>query len=471
MGELRLHLAGCDEDTQQQIKRRFERDGVAIDVTNDLTEIPVTFQGRVPDVLLLDADHDSDVVVSRLAEVKREYPEMPVILFAKDADMPLVVDAMRAGAFDFVGKPLDLTRLDIVIKNASQLHRLMQRVNQLQEKYQRSGSFQNLVGQSPRMRQIYDMIEHVSRTDVTCFITGESGTGKELIAHAIHDLSGRRGHRFVALNCASIPRELLESELFGHEKGSFTGAVSRYVGSCEQADGGTLFLDEICEMDPALQSKMLRFLQNRTFHRLGGADQIQVDVRIIAATNRDPMEEIRGGRLREDLYYRLNVVPIESPPLRDRKGDVPLLATHFLEKFTTKYGKYFYDCSAEALDAMSRYAWPGNVRELENTIERIVVLHNAAQVSGKMLPANVLQGAAAAREGDPSEATPGPDVILPFTEVEKREIARALRICGWNVAKAAERLELGQATLYRKIKKYGIRLLRKQREPLVGERV
>src|SRR5262249_44093846 len=167
----------------------------------------------------------------------------------------------------------------------------------------------------------------------------------------------------------------------------------------------------------------------------------------------------------------LNVVPIESPPLRDRKGDVPLLATHFLEKFTTKYGKYFYDCSAETLDAMSRYAWPGNVRELENTIERIVVLHNAAQVSAKMLPANVLQGAAAAREGDPSEASPGPDVILPFTEVEKREIARALRICGWNVAKAAERLELGQATLYRKIKKYGIRLLRKQREPVaVAER-
>ena len=471
MAELRLHLAGCDEDTQQQIRRRFERDGVAIDVSNDLMEIPVGFSGRVPDVLLLDADHDSEVVVSRLAEVKREYPEMPVILFARDADMPLVVDAMRAGAFDFIGKPLDLTRLDIVIKNASQLHRLMQRVNQLQEKYQRSGSFQNLVGQSPRMRQIYDMIEHVSRTDVTCFITGESGTGKELIAHAIHDLSDRRGHKFIALNCASIPRELLESELFGHEKGSYTGAVSRYVGSCEQADGGTLFLDEIAEMDPALQSKMLRFLQNRTFHRLGGAEQIQVDVRIISATNRDPMEEIRAARLREDLYYRLNVVPIESPPLRERKGDVPLLAAHFLEKFTTKYGKYFYDCSAEALDAMSRYAWPGNVRELENTIERIVVLHNAAQVSGKMLPANVLQGAAAAREGDPSEASPGPDVILPFTEVEKREIARALRICGWNVAKAAERLELGQATLYRKIKKYGIRLLRKQREPLVGERV
>jgi DNA-binding NtrC family response regulator len=471
MSELRIHIAGCDAETQQQIRRRFERDGVAIDARDDLAVVPACFAGQVPDVLLLDADHDSELVVKCLADTKREYPEMPVILFARDADMPLVVDAMRAGAFDFVGKPLDLSRLDIVIKNASQIHRLMQRVNQLQEKYHRSGSFQNLVGQSPRMRQIYDVIEHVSRTDVTCFITGESGTGKELIAHAIHDLSARRGRSFVALNCAAIPRELLESELFGHEKGSYTGATSRYAGSCEQADGGTLFLDEICEMAPSLQSKMLRFLQNRTFNRLGGTESIQVDVRILAATNRDPMEEIRKGTLREDLYYRLNVVPVESPPLRERKGDVPLLASHFLERFTAKYGKYFYDISPEALDSMSRYAWPGNVRELENTLERIVVLHNAAQVSAKMLPANVLQGAAAAREGDPSEASPGPDVIVPFTEVEKREIARALRICGWNVAKAAERLELGQATLYRKIKKYGIRLLRKQRDPLVAEKV
>ena len=470
MPDLRLHLVACDEDTQGQIRRRFERDGVVIDVTDDLAQIPQNFSGQVPDVLLLDADHDSEVVVERLAEVKREYPEMPVVLFAGAADMPLVVDSMRAGAFDFIGKPLDLTRLDIVIKNASQLHRLMQRVNQLQEKYQRSGNFQNLVGQSPRMRQIYDMIEHVSRTEVTVFITGESGTGKELVAHGIHELSARRAGRFVALNCASIPRELLESELFGHEKGSYTGAISRYVGCCEQADGGTLFLDEICEMDPSLQSKMLRFLQNRTFHRLGGAEDIKVDVRIIAATNRDPMEEIRLGRLREDLYYRLNVVPIETPPLRERKGDVPLLAAFFLEKFTSKYGKYFYDYAAEALDVMNRYSWPGNVRELENTIERIVVLHSASQVTARMLPPNVLQGAAAAREGDPSEASPGPDVILPFTEVEKREIARALRICGWNVAKAAERLELGQATLYRKIKKYGIRLLRKQREATTAER-
>jgi two-component system repressor protein LuxO len=464
MAELRLHLVACDPPTQDQIRRRFERDDVSVESTDRLRDAPAVFAGRVPDVLLLDADGDGDAVLACLADIKSEYPEMPVILFARDADMPLVVDSMKTGAFDFVAKPLDLTRLDIAIKNASQLHRLMQRVNQLQEKYARSGNFQNMVGQSPRMRQVYDAIEHVSRTDVTVFVTGESGTGKELVAQAIHELSERRAHPFVALHCASVPREMLESELFGHERGAFPGADARFAGCAEQAEGGTLFLDEVCEVDPQLQSKLLRLLETKRFQRLGGTETVRANCRILASTNRDPMEQIRQGKLREDLYYRLNVVPVELPPLRDRRGDVPLLVAHFLDRFTQKYGKYFYDCSPEALDALSKYAWPGNVRELENVIERIVVLNNASQVTGRMLPQNVLQGASAAREGDPSEQAPGPDVILPFEEVEKREIARALRICGWNVARAAERLELGQATLYRKIKKYGIRLLRKSRE-------
>ncbi|MCG3133943.1 MAG: Luminescence regulatory protein LuxO [Planctomycetes bacterium] len=464
MPELRLHLLACDAATQDQIRRRFERDGVSVDATDVLAEAPASFLGHVPDVLLVDADGDSASVVRALAGVKDEYPELPVILFAHDADMPLVVDSMKAGAYDFVAKPLDLTRLDIAIKNASQLHRLMQRVNQLQDKYQRTGTFQDMVGQSPRMRQIYDAIEHVSRTDVTVLVTGQSGTGKALVARAIHELSERRSKPFVALSCASVPGELLESELFGHEKGAMPGAESRYAGCAEQAEGGTLFLDEICAVEPALQSKMLRFLETRRFQRIGGTDLLRSDTRVIASTNRDPMEEIRQSRLREDLYYRLAVVPIELPPLCERRTDVPLLAQHFVDRFTAKYGKYFYDCSPEAIDALSRYPWPGNVRELENVIERVIVLNNASQISARMLPASVLHGATTAREGDASEASPGPDVILPFTEVEKREISRALRICGWNVAKAAERLELGQATLYRKIKKYGIRLLRKQRD-------
>ena len=461
MREVRIHLAGCERTTQDQIRRRFERDGVVVSATDVMTDVVEDLRSPVPDVFLLDADHDPKMVMRCLDAVKRDFPELPVILFAADAEMPLVVESMRNGAFDFVDKPLDLTRLDIAIKNATQLHRLMQRVNQLQDKYTRSGSFQGLVGNSPPMRRLYDVIEHVSRTDVTVLVTGESGTGKELVAHAIHDLSDRRGGSFVAVNCASIPRDLLESELFGHEKGAFTGAVSRYIGSCEQADGGTLFLDELCEMDVSLQSKMLRFLQSRTFHRLGSTTEVKVDARIVAATNRDPLAEIKAGRLREDLYYRLNVVPIDAPPLRARKGDVPMLAETFLSRFSAKYGKYFYDFAPDALRALDAYAWPGNVRELENLIERIVVLNNGSQVTPAMLPRSV-------RTAQPYDGTDefgrDPDVILPFKEVERREIIRALRICGGNVSKAAERLGIGQATMYRKIKKYGVRPRRKSRD-------
>ncbi len=460
MSGLRLHLVGCDRPSQDQIRRRFERDGVSIAATDLLVDAHDEFAGAAPDVVLLDADHDADMVVRCLERLKRQHPELPVILFAGEAEMPLVVDAMRGGAFDFVAKPLDLTRLDIAIKNASQMHRLMQRVNQLQEKHQRHGGFQGLVGQSPVMRELYDVMEHVARTDVTVLVTGESGTGKEIVARAIHDLGDRRSASFVAVNCASIPGELLESELFGHERGAFTGAVSRYVGCCEQANGGTLFLDEICEMDVSLQSKMLRFLQSRTFHRLGAAEEIHVDTRIVAATNRNPLDEIRAGRLREDLYYRLNVVPVETPALRLRSGDVPLLAQHFLTRFTAKYGKYFHDLNADVLQTLSTYGWPGNVRELENMIERVVVLNNGTQVTTHMLP-TVVFDASHATGGE--DLLRGPDEILPFTEVEKREITRALRICGGNVSQAAERLGLGQATLYRKIKKYDIRPKRKGR--------
>jgi DNA-binding NtrC family response regulator len=298
--------------------------------------------------------------------------------------------------------------------------------------------YPHFVGDSPAMLRVYDTIEHVAETDVTVFVTGESGTGKELVAQAVHDLSARKRGPFVALHCGSIPRDLLESELFGHEAGA-TGN-GEYVGALEQADGGTLFLDEICEMDPRLQTKMLHFLQDPEFRRVGGSERLRVDVRIVATTNRDPYDEIRKGRLRDDLYYRLHVVPVHMPPLRERNGDLRVLARHFLEGFAAKYGKPFDGFSDEAL----------------------AVLGDGPRVTLEQLPEDVLDPPAAA--GAPASASNGSDVILPFTEVEKREIARALRICDWNVAAAAQRLQLGQATVYRKIKKYGIPLARRSRE-------
>jgi transcriptional regulator with PAS, ATPase and Fis domain len=281
-----------------------------------------------------------------------------------------------------------------------------------------------------------------------------------LVAQAIHDVSPRAKKRFVAINCAAIPKDLLESELFGHERGAFTGATTRYRGCCEQADGGTLFLDEICEMDINLQSKLLRFLQERSFRRLGAKEDITVDARVIAATNRDPLDAVKAGLFREDLYYRLNVIPVEIPPLKERKEDIPLLANHFLEKFSSKYGKYFYDFSAEAMGAMLSYDWPGNVREIENMIERIVVLFAGSQVTENMVPRHLLEGNGS-EPGDPESAREedayGEDgVILPMQEVEKRAIQRALSICRGNVSQASRRLQIGQATLYRKIKKYNL---------------
>jgi len=412
----------------------------------------------VPDLVLLDGDGGEDDVLRLVQDVKSRYELLPVVIMTSGIDASVVAAGMRKGAADFVSKPVDLTRLGLCIRNAVDMHRLLIKVNQLQSQYQKRGKFQSIVGISPRMQTIYSIIENVGATDVTVFVTGPSGTGKELIARAIHDVSDRAKRRFIAVNCAAIPRDLMESELFGHERGAFTGATSRYRGCCEQAHGGTLFLDEICEMDINLQSKLLRFLQERSLNRLGGKEELKVDVRVLAATNRNPLAEVREGRLREDLYYRLNVVPIEVPCLRERREDIPLLANFFLERLANKYGKYFYDFSPEAMGAMLIHDWPGNVRELENAIERIVVLYTGSQVTEEMLPAAILDGSPqeVAKSSIDSMDLGEDGVILPIKEIEKRAIQRALSICRGNVSQAARRLQIGQATLYRKLKKYDL---------------
>jgi DNA-binding NtrC family response regulator len=304
-------------------------------------------------------------------------------------------------------------------------------------------------------------------------ITGESGTGKELVAHAIHTRSPRRDGAFVTVNCAAIPKDLLESELFGHEKGAFTGADTQHIGSCERSDGGTLFLDEICEMDMGLQSKMLRFLQNHIFTRVGGNENIEVDSRVIAATNKDPLEEVEKGKLRDDLYYRLNVVPIHLPPLRERPEDIPVLAQHFLASMSEKYDKYFWDFAPDAVPLLLIYPWPGNVRELRNTIERIVVLATSDRVTPDLFPDRIRKAASKGKlpqlaidealqciqkalQAPAAEPTATDDGI-PFAEVEKRAILGAISKCNGDISKAARKLGLSRATLYRKLDKYGVR--------------
>lgn len=395
-----------------------------------------------------------------IGQIKLIDENLPVIIVSKFQKLEHAVSAMRSGAFDCLTYPIEAEKLKKTVFNAIKLFDLTKRVYLLESQMGIRDVFDDMVGISAPMQEVFNMISMVAKSNATVLITGESGTGKELVARAIHRHSLRAKKTFIDINCGAIPRELLENELFGHEKGSYTGADKRYTGSCERADGGTLFLDEISEMDPLLQVKLLRFLQERNFVRVGGDEQIRVDVRIVAATNRDIAKDVAEGRFREDLFYRLNVVPIHIPALRERKEDIPLLAKSFLEKYSTKNEKIFLDFASVALEALISYDWPGNVRELENIIERIVVLNNDSRVKPSHLPNFIRQ------EYENPIYTSGSylqntivkeERILPLEMIERYAIEAALKKCLGNVSEAARKLKVGQATLYRKIKEYGLR--------------
>ena len=403
-----------------------------------------------------------------LADLRKINSELPVILITAYGTIDKAVQAMKLGAFDFLPKPVDLDRLNAIIRNAVEQYRLRREVKTLQRKLEPPPEFQGMIGSSPVMLEIYSRIESVAPTSATVLITGESGTGKELVAQAIHALSGRANKPFVAINCAAIPRDLLESELFGHERGSFTGAFDQYPGCFERSDGGTLFLDEICEMELGLQAKLLRLIQEQVFYRIGGTRPLHVDVRILSATNQDPAESVQAGRFREDLFYRMNVVPIQLPPLRERREDIGLLANKFLLEFSRAYERRFTGFDLKALAAMERYSWAGNVRELRNLVEHIAVLNDGERVTLDMMPPNILAvravpeatlagASAVSAAGGPADGlSAGPGSIQPFWQIEREQIQHALDVCGGNVQEVARRLEISPATLYRKIEKYGL---------------
>jgi len=426
---------------------------------------------EVPDVVVVEADcaAGQDGCLERLRD---KYPDLPMIVVGKKPGTRIIVECMKEGAEDFVDVGDEGNHLAQALLEAAQKHRLVVQVKRLTAVYERGG-LGDLVGISPAMHAIYTRIKSISDTDATVMVWGESGTGKELVARAIHQLSGRADGAFVTVNCAAIPKDLLESELFGHEKGAFTSADRQHIGCCERAHKGTLFLDEICEMDMGLQSKMLRFLQNHTFARVGGAEDIEVDTRVIAATNKDPLAEVEKGNLRDDLYYRLNIVPIYIPPLRERPEDIPVLAEHFLTMMREKYNKYFWDFSPEAVRILLCYPWPGNVRELGNTIEQIVLLATSDRVTADLFPERIRQEAAK-RKPPPlaveealeciQQALQAPpprpeaaDEVVPIAELEKRAILAAVKKCDGDISKAARKLGVSRATLYRKLDKYGVR--------------
>jgi DNA-binding NtrC family response regulator len=459
MEPLKLLVLDNDPETLDFLQDQFRRKNDEIHVCEQPSGLVQFFGKDLPDVVIL-AREWTENSLETLDMLKREWEDLPVICVSRNGSVPDAVQVMKRGARDYFLKPLAETGIEKSILQAAKDSKLLRKVNQLQEVHERRGQFDGLIGVSYTMQRIYRMIESVARGDATLMITGESGVGKELVAQAVHRRSLRRKNPFVAVNCANIPANLLESELFGHEKGAFTGADRRRVGCCEAAHTGTLFLDEICEMCPELQVKLLRFLEERNFRPLGGNRVVEVDSRVICATNRDPMVEIREGRLREDLYYRIAVIPLEVPPLRERKDDVPILAMKFLEAFSAKYEKYFYDFSADAMERLIEYGWPGNVRELKNTIEQIVALNTGSQVLPRFLPDRLRNAAPRPKvQYIDAEDDGGNGVrkILRLHELEKQAILQALKICHGNIGEASRKLGLGQATLYRKIKKYGLR--------------
>ncbi|MDX9755547.1 MAG: sigma-54 dependent transcriptional regulator [bacterium] len=411
------------------------------------------------DSLLLDMHLPDGDGLELIAAVRAIDPNLPIIMITAHGSIEKAVEAMRRGAYDFCPKPIDFNRLTVAVKNAIERNALKRRLTRL-ERTQKAGLCE-LIGASPEMQVVYRIIETVASTDAPVMITGESGTGKELAARAIHHLSTRRPREMVEVNCAAIPKDLLESELFGHERNAFTGATEQSIGRCERANRSTLFLDEVAEMDPGLQAKLLRFLQDYSFYRVGGKERITVDVRIVSATNRNPKEAMAEGVFREDLFYRLHVVHLPIPPLRDHAEDIPDLAEHFLGHYARRHEKAFAEIGPEALDVLCAYAWPGNVRELENVIQQAVVLYPGETLTVDMLPEAVrrLHAAPAARVGR-GERRPlgeGRDpVIVPFEQLEREAICQALEVMRGNVTKAAAALHLSQATLYRKIRDYNL---------------
>jgi two-component system response regulator HydG len=401
------------------------------------------------DLILMDIRMLKVSGIEALEQIKVINPAIPIIIMTAYASIETAVAALKKGAYDYLTKPLDFDELKMAINRATEHNRLKKENKYLKESLREKFDRENLIGRSPRMIRLLETIEQVAPTEATVLITGESGTGKEMIANAIHYNSLRKDAPFIKINCAALAESLLESELFGHEKGAFTGADRKREGKFRQADGGSIFLDEVSEMSAAMQVKLLRVLQERELTPVGGAEVIAVDVRVIAASNKDLKKEMEQKRFREDLFYRLNVVALHVPPLRDRQEGIPLLAQHFLQMFAMKNKKNIKGFTPRAMEILMRYNWPGNVRELMNAVERAVVLSRSEYIDSDeftlLMADNQITGG--------NERLILPE-NMPLDEVEKRIILEAVNACGGNKSEAARRLGITRKTLRKKLDKY-----------------
>ncbi len=402
------------------------------------------------DLLLSDLRMPEMNGLDLIKKVKSKHPETTVILLTAYGSIETAVEAMRLGAFDFLTKPVNLDAVEFAIKRALNSKQIQEENKSLREALDKRYGFENIIGLSQPMKEVFETVRQVAPSKANVLIEGESGTGKELIARAVHQQSPRKTKPFVAVHCASLAEGLLESELFGHEKGAFTGASNRKPGRFELADGGTLFLDEISEIDLKTQVKLLRVLQEKTFERLGGTESIKVDVRLIAATNKKLETRVKEGRFREDLYYRLKVISIDLPPLRERREDIPLLVKAFIKEFSKENNRSNLTISSKALEILNSHSWPGNVRELRNCIESMVVLAQNSALTPKDIPLPIRE----ATLGNPAlELQKG----TTLEEAEKRLIANALSESNHNKTLAAKALGISRRTLHRKLNEYNIR--------------
>lgn len=448
----RVLVADDEKNMRWVLSQALQGEGYEVREASDGKEALSAIAEQEPDLLVLDHKMPAPDGMEVLRRIRAKGLGFPVIMLTAHGNVQTAVEAMKAGANEYLTKPFDLDELKIAIEKALRMGELAAEVARLRAELDRDWDVEGIVVADPSMLEVLSTIEKVAPTGATVIVYGESGTGKELVARALHRLSARSAKPFVSISAGALPETLLESELFGYEKGAFTGAVMAKPGRFEMANGGTLFLDEIGDISSGVQVKLLRVLQERTFERLGGTRSIEVDVRVVAATNRDLQQLIADGSFREDLFYRLNVVVLSIPPLRERKEDIPLLIDHFLQRFSTENGKRIEGISREARDLLLKYAYPGNVRELENIIERAVVISRESVISVEDLPF----GGAAPEAREDSDRDGG--VLRDSVEdLERRLIREAMEKAGDHQTRAAEFLGISERMLRYKLKKYGLK--------------
>jgi two-component system, NtrC family, response regulator AtoC len=445
----RILIVDDDHATSAGMGDVIEEWGYEVEITENVKTAWNAVSERLPDVAIVDLKLPDGSGLDLLKQIKETYPDVSVIILTGHGTVDSAVKALKVGAEDYVTKPVDLPRLEIILQTLSDKQELKQEILELRRQLQKMGALGHMVGKSKPMQKLFEEIEMVANTDANVFIVGESGSGKEVVANTIHRLSRRKNKPFIAFNCGAISPTLIESEIFGHEKGAFTNAIKRREGYFEMAKGGTVFLDEITEMPLDLQVKLLRVLEEQKFRRVGGNEEIPIDARIIAASNRDPQKAIEDTRLREDLYYRLNVFPIDVPPLRDRLDDLPLFAYFFLEKLNESEDKRVEKIEPEFIEALSQYEFPGNVRELRNIINRAFIMARTDTLTVECLPDKLL----ANRRSRPKDHMSIP-LGRSMEEIERQVIEETLEMTGGDRKQTAEILGIAYKTLYNKTKKY-----------------